>query len=305
MKTLEERQRAALGMSARLSDVEAVARDTRTAIEAARGKAEAKKAASLDLKLSIEEAKAARHAAADAELEAERHEAVLAELEAKAVALRASEANAERIAIWEAVAKERGELLAEVKDRWPKLQAEMVDLLSRMAAFAERAQLVNGDLPKGRKRLEPVEAEARGVPAHFQSPGGPIVELAKMRIPRWDGPGYAWPAPRPMAAFDFDRMYSQGRAELARREEAERNRWAPYRLTNRRGRVDFTIRGSNGKPFKTWFAPDVDYPNGETLQWLEKAEAERLAKIDGVTVEPVDANAMPKAAAMAVPGLDA
>lgn len=193
-KTLQERQQAALGPRARLADVRATITDTKAALTAAEGEREAHKIRSLDPALPTDDARAARHAAADAEHERDRQAAALESLEAKERALADAEAAADALARFHAVKEERDQLAAELQERLPALLSELVGFLERIEANDGRCAQANRKLPPDCQWLASAEAVARGVPPAFMGRGGHILRLTQMQIPELGEIGMAWPS---------------------------------------------------------------------------------------------------------------
>lgn len=191
--TFADRGRQALTGPVSFDDIEALLREGGEVLAQAKQAAAACRSRSLDPAVTSQAAKRESTRAADLELECERTQRLLDALKKRAGALQQAEVEAKLRAEYDAAREERDVLTADLEAKWPRLSAEMVELLRRIAASDARLAAVNGSLPAGGERLVSAEALARGLPANFllpTSPAQPATRLRSAVIPRF-APGSA------------------------------------------------------------------------------------------------------------------
>lgn len=152
---------------------------------------------SIDPRLTVEQARAKRDEAEDAAHEARRIAAAIDAIDERLPALKAAEHRERIMPDYLAFKAERAEFAERLGDRWPKLSAEMLELLRGIDRFDGTPPC---EIPDGEDPLrESVEAIARGLPPGFYgSPGGglpsqPLIRLRQARIPSFHGGSqYDW-----------------------------------------------------------------------------------------------------------------
>ena len=176
MSDLEHRISAALGDEAVTSDtLSDLIQETDAAIIAADATAESERAKALDPTLSPDP-KAAREAMQAAEFARDRLRTVLPRLQKRHERAASAERKAAWIERYDAIKVEHDAAVAELRNLYPKVVGELVDLLRRNRELDARVRVVmqakpfpeSGEPDDGR-RLLPVECAARGV-AGFKSP---------------------------------------------------------------------------------------------------------------------------------------
>jgi hypothetical protein len=197
MSTLEERIATALSEDIASADVEALIAETEAAIAAANAAAEAERTKALDPIASPDAAKA-RAAMEDAAFTCDRLRTVLPRLKTRLKQVVAAEYAARWEPDYEQVKAVRDALVAELKEVYPPVVAQVADLFNRMAECDRECSRINGLAPDGEhRRLRGVELTARGVKGLLQ----PDVWIAEqLRLPafaRGNGPVLAWPPPAP------------------------------------------------------------------------------------------------------------
>lgn len=160
------------------------------------------RARSLDAALTANAARAARDEADDHLHEMRRLQASIAKIDETLPAVAAVERRASLMPAYLAAKREREAFVERLRDRWPKLQAEMVELLSEIRRFDETPAC---EIPEGCDPLRiSVEALARGCDGSFhaspyQGAGvQPIPRLGASRITAFKpssaiGQGLVWP----------------------------------------------------------------------------------------------------------------
>lgn len=193
-KPLSERVAAALASSARLADVRTLIVEVEAAGAAAAACADQAKKRSLDPELTAADARQARLEYEDHDHEIRRHERWRKQLEERRDDILADERFAKRRAEYEAAAAERDALATEIAERYPKIAAELLDLVDRIEASDRRCATVNGEgTPRGMPFLVSAEAIARGSIKNFYWPmhrgGGPVMRLRAIAMPKLNEDG--------------------------------------------------------------------------------------------------------------------
>jgi hypothetical protein len=145
------------------------------------------------------------------------------------------EAEAQRLAVYEAARRARDEVAEELRARYPTLAGELVTLLREVGAAEAQVRAANADRPAGAPYLEGVETVARGIPGNGYVGGTPVGTLAAtLRLPALAGADAVhqrpvWPPAYSDGAYEagapaLDRYAAAKRAE---REEVQREAGAP------------------------------------------------------------------------------
>ncbi|RSU47547.1 hypothetical protein [Sphingomonas sp. S-NIH.Pt15_0812] len=162
-KPIDERIAAALAEGARVADVNKLIKD----IQAEIAKAEAEAQRLEELSVAITTAEADADAAADAASKERRRVTRLSTkvtgLQNRVAELEESNRAKIRAARHAAAIKTRDDLVAELKDKWPKLTGEMVDLFERLQASDAECDALGG--------ITYAEAIARNCHGNFMIPG--------------------------------------------------------------------------------------------------------------------------------------
>lgn len=258
-KPIDERIAAALAPGARAVTVADLISEVASLIETAK----AERAAADRKATAFNTPEAEADAAADAVVKADRRVARLTaakeQLEARHAELMASERRKRQVAEHAAIKERRDALVADLREAWPRIEAEIVALLHRIeASDAEIAAFQQGGSPAGLEWLGSAEALARDVPGNWQWPsGGPIQRLTKIKLPTFDGKDSAWPDLRPERER-ATALWAQQQAQLLaakRQKEAHEARFKRYEIappTDKRdrhvdcyhGRVEVVRRGA-------------------------------------------------------------
>lgn len=188
-QTLENRITSALRDASRLTDVQSVIAEVEAETTRMQDMHASEVARSIDPSLTTPAAREARNNAADYEHDVRRLRASHELLSKRRQAILDDESYAQRVQRYDAAVKERDDLAAVIRDRYPQIAMEILDIVIRIKASDATCSAVNQDRPRGRPALESAEALARGVPSNFYSAGGPITKLEKARLPFLDQPG--------------------------------------------------------------------------------------------------------------------
>lgn len=160
------------------------------------------RARSLDAALTANAARAARDEADDHLHEMRRLQASIAKIDETLPAIKAVEHRAAIMPAYEAYKAKRAALVERIREEWPALSGDMVDLIEAIEAFRQTPAV---EIPEGKDPLRiDVEAEARGCDSNFYAapyPGAgvqPLLRLRDARIPRFEpssaqGEKHAWP----------------------------------------------------------------------------------------------------------------
>jgi hypothetical protein len=194
--TFADRGRQALAGPITSAELVDLLREGQEALAAASTAADAARQRALDPLIDAAAAKRESRALADAELERDRTSVLLTALTDRRRQVEAEERDAIRRREYDAAYTERDALVGDLFDRWPKLTAELVELLRRIVASDARLASVNANLPLGADRLDSAEALARDLPGNFFLNGQPAVRLTSAQIPRFQPgsayDGFAW-----------------------------------------------------------------------------------------------------------------
>lgn len=184
---LENRITAALRSSSRIKDVESTIADVEAEIGSTQKKYDGEQARSIDPALTTSEAREARNNAADFEHDIRRLNASLDLLKARRQAILDDESYALRMERYNLAAKERDELVAIIRERYPLIVLELISLIERIDANDTECQSVNRDRPREKPILVSAEAIGRGCPGNFywdmSKGGGPVHRLSQISLP--------------------------------------------------------------------------------------------------------------------------
>ena len=137
---------------------------------------------SLDPGNTVAEARTARESALDFAHEGKRLEAALAKIEEVLPGIQAAEHRAAIMPAYLDFKEKRAAFAARLRERWPKLTAEMIELLDEIERFRQSPGV---EIPDGEDALrEDVEALARGCDGSFFAapyPGSSVQPVTKLR----------------------------------------------------------------------------------------------------------------------------
>jgi hypothetical protein len=197
--TLDDRIVAALTGDISIAEISALIADTRTASLVASERAERLRQKRNDPTLRADAAMQARADADKAMFIDERLASALVQLKRRKDELSANEEAKLQRAAFAAARAQRDAMAAELKSKYPKLCAEIVDLLSRLQDCDMAVDAANAVRPRGEDLLLSAELVARGLPSFARSVGSDIPRLTRARLPafRYDAQAeslYAWPS---------------------------------------------------------------------------------------------------------------
>lgn len=160
---------------------EALRTEASAALTDISGKEQRARQAAGDLSIPAASARFARDEADDLLHEARRIQAAIDKIDEILPHVRAMEHRAAIMPTYLAFKAERAEFIERLRDRWPKLAAEMVELLREIERYRQQPGV---EIPEGEDPLRgDVELEARSIPMF--SAGMP--EFAFARIPNFAG----------------------------------------------------------------------------------------------------------------------
>ncbi len=206
--------------------------DTEAAIITADKEAEHARAAFYDPVLTPD-VHIARDAMERTQFTAQRLRTLLPRLQDKAREVEAAEARAEWRTRFEALERERDKLAAELRQTYPKVVSQLVDLFARIAANDATLSQLHQSRPSNAKGyLKGAELTARGL-EDFTRDTLSLVARDRLQLPDWiESNKFAWPPPTERAAVlvagavsavhDPRRYSSEWPAAL--REETDRRR---------------------------------------------------------------------------------
>lgn len=288
-----DRIRSAQHRSSRLTDVRATLRAAEREIETTRQRALEVERIALDVDSSSETAEEARLEHHALQFEVRRLERAVADvLRPRIAEIEADESYARRRRRYEQVKQDTEALAAELREKWPGLEAAMIRLLTRIEENDREREDVNRDLPRGCSRLESPEAEARGLPLNFYLGPTPIDRLSRSKIVGFKGRDLAWPAPK---ASPFAAIGERERAQIvtareentpsarAARRASEDRRFSRYFVSQESyaGHPRGPVRHRHGQSFIYNVEPSCSPPILE----LDEAGV-TAARAAGMKVEP-------------------
>jgi len=188
-RPLFERIQANLGPHARAADIEALLID----VEAAIASAEQDRSAQHAIAIAASSDDATADAASDAEARSARQlvrlRAQVEQLTARRAEIAASDRRREEAAHKQEAIQRRDALVADLAERWPVIEAEIVALLQRITD--------SDDEMKAYEPSSSAEYLARGL-SGWRHNGSPVERLTAIRLPSFaDHPWTAWPQRNP------------------------------------------------------------------------------------------------------------
>ena len=161
---LDDRIAAAFADSAKSEDVASLIGEVEAAAIAVGEMAERARSRALDPVLSAPDVAAARREMDDAEFRRDRMQVAVTKLGVRLGELRAEEEDNRRRATYEQVKTKRDKLAAELIDKYPAIERQLVDLFARLDANDKEVNYLNTRLPTNTERLRLAELVARGLP---------------------------------------------------------------------------------------------------------------------------------------------
>ena len=220
---LADRIATALTKSGPSADVQALLDETATAVRKAEAILANASRRALSPLTTSKEAAAAKADRETAQFDLERLQNSSAALTKRLRELKEAEKASERDKREAAAIATRDNLVIEIREKvWPALQA--------LAETFARIRANNAELEALRIN-EHAESIARGVPRNMYIGSGPVPAFINMKIPELAGTQNIWP-PRPGPGFDYSAALIKGREERAKAEQAERESWSIYSVTN-------------------------------------------------------------------------
>jgi hypothetical protein len=163
------------------------------------GIVKAEKEGTVDQTLTLDP-KAARQAIEDATFAANRLRALLSKLQARRREVRDEEERTAWLAARDALKPERDALATELREVYSNAVNQIVDVLSRAAAFDQRLIELHIALPPGVKGLLSPELHARGLDRFNRDT--PSL-LTSVQLIDWETGRQIWPPPRPSMGAAF------------------------------------------------------------------------------------------------------
>ena len=204
--TLEQRIAAALSSDTSSDVVEALISEVETAAAAADKAAEQARERALDPTMIDG---ATRKDSEDAAFSRDRLRAALPRLQERLQQVQAAEYAARWEADFEEVEGRRNEMAQEYAATYPKLVAQLVDILHRAEAVDRDVSRVNGSAAAGeRRRLTEVELAARNIEC-FSTANPSIAKM--LQLPDFERSAQlAWPPPKPSMAVQVATSMTYG-----------------------------------------------------------------------------------------------
>jgi hypothetical protein len=182
------------------SDVSALIVETEAAAVAAGKAAERARELAFDPALTADAVAEARRQMEDAAFRRERLQTAVSRLKDRLKEVKAQEENQRRWIAYEKVKADRDKLAAELKASYPSIEAQLGELIAKVATNDREIEYVNSQvLPTGAERLRSAELVARGVEAWrlYQTDVVRItVELCLPAFKHDPHKPYAWPRSR-------------------------------------------------------------------------------------------------------------
>ncbi|QTH20811.1 hypothetical protein HRJ34_21180 [Rhizorhabdus wittichii] len=282
-KPLDDRILAAMGHGARAATVSDLINEVAAAIDVAQIEHDALDARSKSATSPEDEAEAAAEEAGRVARRLVRLQAKRQQLQGRYQELMDSERRKRHVEEYEAIRGRRDQLAADIKDRWPVLVGEIIDLIERIEASDAEIEASRRNVPSGCDWLESAESMARGCPANWYLHGGsPVLRFTKMKIPTFDGTDTLRPNLRPQREerMRMEEQERQRNRSYLAQKAAEEARFARYMVTppDRQSGPAVSLATQHG-------AVDC-IRRGELMMTVEQA-AEAQAK--GCNVEPLAA----------------
>jgi hypothetical protein len=203
--TLEDRIRAAFADDAISADVAALLDEVRVAVEQAEAEANREHEAALDPTLSARLAAEHRNRAREAAFARDRVHEAAKRLTDQLKRIRYRGSQARRQTVYDAAREARDWIARKLADRWPKIEAEIVKLLTDLDQVESQVAAANKALPDNQKALLSAELQARGLKSLVRRGPGPDIPslLRSLKLPAFhpaDSGSLAWPQARKPAA---------------------------------------------------------------------------------------------------------
>lgn len=203
-KPLDQRIVAAMGHGARATDIVGLIEEIGKSITEAEGRFKLADELSKSASASEDEAEAAADEAAKLSRKIVRLKAKQDQLRDRHIELQNSERSKRLKAEYAEVLQRRDQLAADLKERWPAICAELVELIERINASDTECHRINGSIHGyGLERLISAEAVARGIVGHFYVANSPVFRFAQTKIASIDRTGLydmAWPKYAPVGS---------------------------------------------------------------------------------------------------------
>ncbi|APT31386.1 hypothetical protein MCBMB27_02095 [Methylobacterium phyllosphaerae] len=135
----------------------------------------------------------------DAGMRVERAEALVETLRERLAEAQDREAEAERVAVYQAARAEADDARRALAELYPQLAADLVQLMELVARAEVEVEAANADLPRGVEPLAGVEHPARDVPAEADE------VLSEVEVKRWVAVGNVKPG-----TFEQGNVYKTG-----------------------------------------------------------------------------------------------
>jgi DNA repair exonuclease SbcCD ATPase subunit len=161
---LDDRIAAAFADSVKSSDVSALIAEAEGAAIASGEVAERARERALDPKLAANAVAEARREMDDAAFKRERLKTALSRLQVRLKEAKAREENERRWLVYKRIETERDRLVAELKAKYPAIEAQLGPLIADLEKNEREVDFINRhELPTGAERLESAELLARGI----------------------------------------------------------------------------------------------------------------------------------------------
>ena len=197
---LDDRIAAAFREAVKSDDVNVLIVEAEAASLASGEAAEQARRRALDPALRANDIADARRQMDDAAFRRERLQTAVTRLQARLKEVRAQEENQRRWIAYEKAKGERDKLAGELKAIYPPFEAQLRDLLPRIAANDEYIEnIINHSLPLGAERLLVAELVARDLRGFVENSVDVARITTQLRLPAFQfdrHASYAWPRER-------------------------------------------------------------------------------------------------------------
>jgi hypothetical protein len=196
---LDDRIAAAFANGAKSDDVANLIQEAEAAAIATGEAAERARTRALDPTLLAADVATARHEMDSAAFRRDRLQAAVTKLGVRLSELKGAEEDQRRRIAYENVKAKRDKLAAELIDKYPAIERQLVDLFARLDANDKEVNYLNTRLPTNTERLRLAELVARGLPGLVKN-GTQIERMAElMALPAFEYSALhplAWPQSR-------------------------------------------------------------------------------------------------------------
>ena len=194
---LDDRIAAAFRDGVKSDDVNVLIVEAETASLASGEAAEQARGRALDPALTANDVAEARRQMEDAAFRRERLQTAVTRLQNRLKEVRGQEENQRRWLAYEKAKAERDKLAAELKATYPPFEAQLRDLLQRIAESDKYIEdIINHSLPSGAERLLVAELVARGLRGFVDNSADVARITRQLRLPAFQfdrHDPYAWP----------------------------------------------------------------------------------------------------------------